>query len=104
VDEDGYPIAQGSKETCEKAKAEYEATSYGLGPKAEVGTFWHGLNTVDDFGVPYKSVMIDGKTRMGPWACMTEESWAVYGVGRLGTGLGQKYERQADGRWLKTEG
>jgi hypothetical protein len=32
----------------------------------------------------------DGKTRMGPWANMCEKHWATHGVGRLGTGYGQK--------------
>lgn len=62
------------------------------------------LGTEDDFGQPYGTVMYDGKTRMGPWANMTETSWTVFGIGRLGTGLGQKYVKQADGAWLKVEG
>ncbi|RPH74004.1 hypothetical protein EHM76_04350 [bacterium] len=62
------------------------------------------LPNVDDFGVQYKNVMIDGKTTRGPWANMTEESWKTYGIGLLGTGCGQKYEKQPDGRWLKVEG
>ena len=34
---------------------------------------------------------VDGKTRMGPWACMCEACFALYGVG-LGTGKGQRLE------------
>jgi hypothetical protein len=68
-------------------------------------TYWLGkLGTLDDFGRPYSNIMIDGKTRIGPWANMCEESWRTYGVGKLGTGYGQKYQKQADGRWLKVEG
>jgi hypothetical protein len=59
---------------------------------------------VDDFDEPYEDVMIDGKTKMGPWANMTPKSWTTYGIGRLGQGYGQKYEKQKDGRWLKVEG
>jgi len=67
--------------------------------------YWHGeLGAKDDFGVPYDKVMYDAKTRMGPWANMTAKSWLDYGVGKLGTGYGQRYEKQADGRWLKVEG
>lgn len=68
--------------------------------------YWLGspIGERDDFGAPYKDVMIDGKTKQGPWACMTEESWKEHGLGLLGTGLGQKYQRQEDGRWLKVEG
>lgn len=64
------------------------------------------LGKADDFGIPYKDEMIDGKTnsRFGAWANMTPESWRVYGVGQLGTGYGQRYKKQADGRWLKVGG
>lgn len=62
------------------------------------------LGEYDDFGIKFEDVMYDGKTRMGPWANMTEDSWQVHGVGRLGTGYGQKYKKQTDGRWLKVEG
>jgi hypothetical protein len=62
------------------------------------------LGVKDNFGDTYVGVMIDGKTKMGPWANMTPTSWKRYGIGRLGTGYGQKYHRQADGRWLKVEG
>jgi hypothetical protein len=62
------------------------------------------LSDTDDFGVPYTAVMYDAKTRMGPWANMTEESFKQHGYGKLGLGLGQKYAKQADGRWLKVAG
>jgi hypothetical protein len=67
--------------------------------------FWMGsVGTIDDFGDAYQDVMYDGKTKTGPWACMTAKSWKKHGVGRTGTGLAQKYHKQADGRWLKVEG
>ena len=60
----------------------------------------------DDFGSPVENEIIDGKTTYGPWAMMTPTSWEQHGGtgGRLGLGLGQRYEKQADGRWLKVEG
>lgn len=59
----------------------------------------------DDFDAPITDTFIDGKTTDGPWALMTPDSWAKYGAYKvLGTGRGQKYVKQADGRWLKTEG
>lgn len=60
----------------------------------------------DDFGDTVGNVIIDGKTSFGPWALMTEKSWALYSGtnGKLGLGLGQKYVRQPDGKWLKVEG
>ena len=67
--------------------------------------YWGGtLPPQDDFGDKYKDTMIDGKTMEGPWANMTERSWRNHGCGRLGTGFGQKYKKQSDGRWLKIEG
>ncbi len=50
-----------------------------------------------------KGVFIDGATSRGPWACMCTACFTHYGVG-LGTGRGQKYERQIDERWKKVEG
>lgn len=49
----------------------------------------------------------DGKTRSGPWAIMCDGCLPRYSIGRMvhhGQGLGQRYERQADGRWLKVAG
>jgi hypothetical protein len=48
--------------------------------------------------------MIDGMTRMGPWANMSEQSFRRYGTGKLGPGFGQKYAKQENGKWLKVEG
>jgi len=46
---------------------------------------------------------VDGATSMGPWANMCTECHRRYGRG-LGEGKGQRYEKQPDGRWLKTGG
>jgi len=67
--------------------------------------YWMGLiGDKDDFGAPIGDEFIDGKTRMGPWANMSLESWKRYGLNRLGLGWGQRYRKQADGKWLKVEG
>jgi hypothetical protein len=47
--------------------------------------------------------VVDGKTLMGPWALMCPACYSNYGLG-LGTGRGQMYKRQSNGRWLKTAG
>jgi hypothetical protein len=39
----------------------------------------------------------------GAWACVCPDCFSMQGC-RLGTGLGQRYELQEDGRWLKTAG
>lgn len=60
--------------------------------------------TKDDFGRPFTFIpgelIYDAKTIQGPWATMTHESWKLYGLGRLGIGFGQKYERSEDGAQL----
>ena len=67
--------------------------------------YWMGdLGETDDFGVVYGEAMYDGKTVHGPWANMAEKSWRKHGCGKLGMGFGQKYEKQADGKWLKVKG
>ena len=62
------------------------------------------VGTNDDFGVPITNTIIDGRTIHGSWALMTPASFAADGTGRLGIGYGQKYVKQADGKWLKVEG
>ena len=64
----------------------------------------------DDFGNSIHFDFVDGKTKYGPWAIMAhsqvkgvQSSFDINGVG-LGTGLGQHYQKQLDGRWLKVEG
>jgi hypothetical protein len=67
--------------------------------------FWMGTPPPqDDFGAQIGDEFIDGASKMGPWAFFTPESWKLYGRGRLGTGFGQRYQKQADGRWKKVEG
>ena len=67
--------------------------------------FWMGeVPGFDDFGNPIEKEFVDGKTRFGPWAFMTPAAFSSNGLGRLGTGFGQRYEKQANGRWLKVEG
>lgn len=38
----------------------------------------------------------DGKTVHGPWAFMCEGCWLWHGVGRLGTGYGQRLKLRTD--------
>lgn len=74
-----------------------------------VPKYWTGPPGECDFRNPgdglehQMSVFVDGRTKHGPWANMCERCFVKHGVG-LGTGSGQKYARQVDGRWLKTEG
>jgi hypothetical protein len=57
----------------------------------------------DNFGDAVVKEFIDGRTKYGPWAIMTVKSWRVHGVGKLGTGNGQKYRKTGE-NWYKVEG
>lgn len=58
---------------------------------------WSGTNPtqceVCDCSLIRCGEFIDGKTKMGPWAMMCPGCHKSHGCG-LGTGKGQKYERQ----------
>ena len=50
-------------------------------------------------------VFVDGRTIYGQWAIMCPNCRVLRGPDKLGTGLGQKFERPAGGGdWVKTEG
>jgi hypothetical protein len=63
----------------------------------------------DDFGVPFTNlvgeIVYDGCLAMSSqWATMTQESWEHRGCCFLGTGRGQKYQRNAEGHLVKVAG
>lgn len=67
----------------------------------------------DDFGdsftqavgeVVYDAATRGSNGRHGPWATMTQRSYDMNGVGKLGTGFGQKYVRNEHGELHKVEG
>lgn len=74
--------------------------------------YWAGALSEDCqiCGNPFGSTMIDGATARG-WANMCKSCHDMYGKG-LGTGRGQKYERErytdpngaTSNRWRKVEG
>lgn len=69
--------------------------------------YWMGdVGEKDDFGHTIRDEIIDAPTRpRGSWALMAPQSWRAHRVTtKLGTGYGQRYKKQADGRWLKVEG
>lgn len=49
-------------------------------------------------------LVYDARTRQGPWACMTEESFKEEGAGTLGVGHGQVYRRNKVGELVKVGG
>jgi len=52
---------------------------------------------------PIGDDFMDAKTTHGPWANLCPACFRKIGVG-LGTGRGQHYRRQPDGRYVKIEG
>lgn len=56
---------------------------------------------------PYNGIMYDSNIRVAPhrrsWGNWCQKCHADHG-GMLGTGLGQKYAQQEDGKWLKVAG
>lgn len=60
----------------------------------------------DDFGGPIHDEFVDGATRHGGmWGLMNPENFKVHSLYHmLGTGFGQRYRKQPDGKWLKVEG
>lgn len=60
----------------------------------------------DTCGHPLHDEFYDEKTSIsGKWGCLCSTCHTLGpGLGKLGTGWGQKYEKQLDGRWLKTDG
>jgi hypothetical protein len=66
--------------------------------------YWLGnVPQFDDFGSLVITQFVAGKTSSGLWALMSLLSFRTHGVG-IGPGLGQRYVKQQDGRWLKMEG
>jgi len=67
--------------------------------------YWGGSNPTccDICHQQFETQMVDGKTDQGPWGLLCVHCHESHGVG-LGTGRGQLYELQAEGRWLKIDG
>lgn len=60
--------------------------------------------TCDLCGLPIEKTFVDGRIAAGgQWGNMDLRCHRVYGVG-VGTGNGQVYVKQDDGRFMKTEG
>lgn len=67
--------------------------------------YWVGVSPTecDIGGEKIRKSFVDGRTKMGPWANMCLKCSREHGVG-VGQGKGQLYQKQADNRWLKTQG
>lgn len=66
--------------------------------------YWQGKITCCDLcEKSIKETFVDGMTKTGPWAIMCQSCFDDMGRG-IGTGLGQVYQEQPDGRWMNTAG
>lgn len=54
-------------------------------------------------GTRLSDVFYDTRTTDGPWACLCRRCFNHVGSG-LGSGLGQKYQKQPDGSWACVAG
>lgn len=65
------------------------------------------LTNCDWCGTPFERVfgakMYDARSKRGPWGNFCPTCFHLE-AGSLGTGHGQEYTYQPDGRWLKTAG
>jgi len=52
---------------------------------------------------PIENEFVDGKTLFGPWANMCMTCHLINGVG-LGTGKGQHYQKDENGKFVKISG
>ena len=55
-------------------------------------TKWTGGDACDCCGKT-ANTMYDAETKKGPWAFMCPECWKKHGLGRIGLGYGQRYDR-----------
>ena len=56
-------------------------------------------------GKPELDEFVDGVMTIGKWANMCMRCWGISGIGRLGTGLGQRYVWHENARkYTKVEG
>lgn len=66
-------------------------------------TYWLSpIKRCDTCSQPFGTVMYDANV-WGCWGNVCQRCFRLAG-GKLGTGLGQKYQLQEDDKWLKTEG
>jgi len=73
--------------------------------------YWMGPVRCDFCGNTEPDAFVDGQTKMGPWAIMcltsqvphTANCFEHNGKG-VNPGVGQKYVKQDDGRYMKGEG
>lgn len=67
--------------------------------------WWSSENPTncDSCGSKIKDMFFDAKTKGGPWGCLCLSCFTLDGVG-LGTGRGQRYQKQSNGRFLKVSG
>lgn len=70
-----------------------------------MATYWIGPAVHCDICKnPFERVMYDIKTNSGPWGLLCTPCMKAHTNGQLGTGMGQRYHKTDDGKWLKVAG
>lgn len=64
---------------------------------------WLGEDNCNVCSKYCSTTLYDAKTIYGHWATLCEDCFKLCGM-RLGTGFGQKYKRNSEGRLIKVEG
>lgn len=73
---------------------------------AEREVYWQGaVGECDGCGwdLNKESEFYDAKTKHGPWGTLCAKCFDILGIG-VGTGRGQHYRRQEDGKFKKVAG
>ena len=67
--------------------------------------YWLGseISTCEVTGKTITDRFVDGRTPFGPWAIMHPDVFAGWGY-KPAQGVGQLYEKQPNGKWLKIDG
>jgi hypothetical protein len=67
--------------------------------------YWQGeIDNCDICKEPIGSTFVDGATILGPWANMCfPKCFGKYGRG-IGQGVGQKYQKDSEGKYRKVAG
>lgn len=67
--------------------------------------YWLSERVCDICHQPIVDDLYDAKTMMGPWGTLCQADYMKFRFfTMLGTGFGQHYKQQPDGKFLKVEG
>jgi len=65
---------------------------------------WFGSKKCDICGIECEDELYDAVTKYGPWATMCKDCFKKESINKLGTGYGQHYVKNEEGKFMKVEG